>query len=203
MIVITCDTKSTLWAKLAFALLWCALTTYLCFKLEVRAADWNRDWPIYGSLLLIFPGGAIFLLLSALRSARRLSKFGESKLELKNDCALIGSPLGGLIRLTHEIEPIGAYKITLRCLETVTKQRSKGKSSEHTEVIWSESVELSQGGYSAVLGIPIDIKIPADAFETSDKRAKGRIEWSLELSAPTPGIDFQTSFSVPVYATED
>jgi hypothetical protein len=51
--------------------------------------------------------------------------------------------------------------------------------------------------------VPVRIPIPPDALPCDDSRPSDVVLWRLEVSAQVPGVDYASTFEVPVFRTVD
>jgi hypothetical protein len=49
--------------------------------------------------------------------------------------------------------------------------------------------------------IPVSFVLPSDAVASDPDNSNNRVLWRLEVSASVPGVDYESSFEVPVFRT--
>jgi hypothetical protein len=108
------------------------------------------------------------------------------------------------VRATTMLRPADGFQVVLRCIRRVTTGGRDRPTSE--TILWEEErrvagqVSRDSAGMGTV--IPIAFAIPPDAQPCDDRDSSDRILWRLEISAGVPGIDYGSSFEVPVFRTE-
>ncbi|HYI10833.1 MAG TPA: hypothetical protein VEK57_17365 [Thermoanaerobaculia bacterium] len=190
------DSRTTLWGAWAFAILWNSIAAPSLLFVPHELEKGN----IAILLALLFPLVGLFLLTAALRATLRALRFRRSTLVLDT----LPAPLGGALRGRVEV-PYPALRdaspIVVRLTQTVTTKSGK---STTTSVQWQEEVEVPPSSISQSpdgVTIPVDIDIPGDASPTDESDSGNKREWRLTVDAELPGIDYSTSFSVPVFRT--
>lgn len=185
-------------AAIAFALFWNAVSWPVTVALlpELLA---RREWMVL--VLLIFPLVGIGLAAWALHAALRYRKYGTSILELDTLPAPIGGRLAATLRAPVDSDPTGGFRAVLSCLRVrVTGSGDDRRTSE--TILWQEeqtirSVERRIDWAGASL--PIAFAIPRDALPSDDSDSSNRVVWRVAVSAEVPGVDYGSTFEVPVF----
>lgn len=149
----------------------------------------------------IFPAIGVFLLLLAFRASARMKKFGISTLTIKDNAGVLGKTLSGTLRTSVELRPTGPYHVTLECLETY-KTGNDAESKTRQRSVWKGSTSIAAQTASSIAGIPISVEIPIHLPHSKPNAGLGGIRWVLTVSAPMPGVDYKSSFNVPVYKAD-
>jgi len=109
------------------------------------------------------------------------------------------------------VPPAGALRladhpwstITLRCIEERYETRAGDEST------WTASYQLhadrleidpAWGRMAGQWNVPVTFMLPAAPFETSLSARPPRY-WELAVHGESPGVDFDATFLVPIYAT--
>jgi hypothetical protein len=184
-----------------FAGLW-NLVSLPSAYLGVQAALAQNKPAIF--VVLLFPLVGAWLLARAIRITLRERKYGVSRLELSTLPGVIGHTLAGTVRANLDRLPPEGFRVELTCVRLVTSRSGKSSSTSET-ILWQEeqSVRGEQIRDFSGMGvrIPISFSLPADAepWDTTDSR--NRVLWRLHLSAGVPGVDYDSTFEVPVFRT--
>lgn len=141
----------------------------------------------------IFPLlGGYFLFLGA-RARIRMRKFGTSTLTIKNARGVIGGTLSGTIQCSKEFQPKGPYRLSLACMERKVTEDGE-RTSKKAVTVWSDQKSVDSAQAHASAGIRVDFSIPKNLPPST-----GWVYWTLKVSAPMPGVNYQASFTVPVF----
>ena len=115
---------------------------------------------------------------------------------------VVGGSLAGVVHVPGGLQPTDGFQITLSAIEEVTERR--GDKSETRDVVrWQDSKTILRDLYEADptrTAIPVQFYIPYDAPETDDEKD---LSWQLEAKASVPGVDYHSTFEVPVFKTAD
>ena len=165
----------------------------------------HQEKPI-GLVALLFPLVGLWLLLRAAQATIRRQKYGTSRLELSTIPGVIGGTLAGVVYAPGSLRPAGGFRMTLTCLRRVTRRTGRGSSRSET-ILWQEESQLAGEQVRDHSGmrtrIPFSFMIPAAAEPSEPNNPGEGVEWRLELSAPLPGVDYESMFVVPVFNTGD
>jgi hypothetical protein len=116
---------------------------------------------------------------------------------------VIGRTLDGHVETSLPAAPPGGVDVGLRCERNRVTGPRKHRSRQIT-ILWRDDVtwepaELSPG--AAGLRIPICFAIPSDAHPWDDNDPDDSVRWYVSVAAKLPGVDYEDSFEVPVFAT--
>ena len=152
-------------------------------------------------LVLLFPAVGLGLLVWALRATLRYRRYGISRLALATVPAPVGRELRGTVEAPAVLEAPGVL-LTLTCLRRVTRGSGKNRSTSET-VLWQEEQRATPSGSRTAAGtatsIPVAFRIPADAQPADETNPRDRVLWRLAVSAAVPGVDYHSTFEVPVF----
>jgi hypothetical protein len=188
-------TRQTVWFAWGFAMLWNLISFPSAF-LAVRAAIQKGN---HAALIaLLFPIVGVGLLVWAVRSMLRYRRYGQSHFDLATRPGVIGHSLIGTVRLSEALRPEGGFRVTLTCLRRYVTGSGDDRSTSES-IYWQE--ERMVPGVGAT--IPIAFAIPADARPCDDRNPDDRVLWRLQVDADVPGVDYSSTFEVPVFRTAD
>jgi hypothetical protein len=190
---VTDSSRAGMWGAWAFTALW-NLISIPSAVLAVRDALEKGNY--LALIALLFPLVGLGLLAWALRATARYRRYGVSTLELTSVPAPVGHALEGLVRTPPELRPSAGFQVTLSCIRRVTRGSGKNRSTSET-TLWQEVRRAPATG----VGVPIAFPIPADAVPSDPALGGDRVLWRLDVTAEVPGIDYSSSFEVPVFRT--
>ena len=197
------STRSTMVAAWVFAGFWNLISLPAAF-FGVRQALREAS---YGALfVLIFPAVGLGLLLWAVRATIRYRRFGVSRLELATVPAPVGRALRGTVVAPGALETAEGLRVTLTCVRRVTTGAGKSRSTSE-RVLWQDERRApgrqarSAGGM--VTSIPVAFDLPGDGQPCDDANPRDRVVWRLSVSADVPGVDYASTFEVPVFRTAE
>lgn len=194
---IPAGSKTTMIGLWAFASIWNAISAPIPFMLVDEWAQGNKLILV----AILFPLVGAGLAIAALRATLLWLKYGRTEFVMRSVPGVIGGDLVGAIRIPRPVEFQDRVKLTLSCLKKTTSGSGNNESTSET-VLWQS--EHAVGGDDVQIGqqtlVLVVFTIPYACQPTDE--ASG-IQWRLEASAPTPGLDFQVQFEVPVFKTAD
>jgi hypothetical protein len=193
--------RMALWASWVFAILW-NLVSIPAGYAGVQAALYQENK--VGLVALLFPLAGAGLLIWAIRTTLRINKYGVSRLELRTIPGVIGHTIAGTVRVNGVLQAPEGFYVVLSCVHRVTTK--SGKDSSTTEsILWQEERQIrgepSRDASGMTTRIPIAFRIPADARPCDSSNPNDQIVWRLKLSARVPGVDYDSTFEVPVFRT--
>jgi hypothetical protein len=172
------------------------------FGLRAALDQGNRA----GLVALVFPVAGVGLLAWAARISARLHRFGVSRLELETRPAAIGRSLAGTVEAPLGLVPTGGFRVVLSCIRRVTTGSGDDRSTSE-RVLWQEEQRVigrpSRGPQGMTTDVAVRIPIPADALACDNSNPSSVVLWRLEVSAQVPGVDYASTFEVPVFRTPD
>ncbi len=192
--------KGSFVAMWVFAVFWNAIAcTAAVFA--VRQAITTGEPKLY--FVLIFPTIGLFLLTNAVLGTIRYFRYGTSILELAAVPVPIGRMIAGVVHSNADLRPETGFRVVLSSVNRRVTGSGKNRSTSEN-VLWQEE-RVIPGGTVGRTGtdIPFVIPIAADTRPTDFSNSRDQVLWKLEVSAAVPGVDFSTSFEVPVYRTAE
>jgi hypothetical protein len=197
------STRRTLWVSWIFAAFWNAISLPVGF-LGVQAA--LREANPKAFLALLFPMVGAGLLVWAVRLTLRYLKYGTSRLELSTVPGSIGGRIAGIVRVPARLQPEDGFAATLSCVRRITTRSGKNSSTSE-RILWQEESrargEPVRDAAGSGMRVPLSFRIPADAMASDSTNPRDEIVWRLTLSANVPGVDYHSSFDVPVFRTRE
>jgi hypothetical protein len=195
------STRDTVLGAWIFAVFWNLVSlpgTYV----GVRAALYEGKPAGLVSLLFLLVG--LWLLVRAVQATLRKEKYGISLLELSTVPGSIGQSLAGTVRAAVALPPSEGFGVTLTCVRRVTTR--SGKSSSTSErILWQEEQRITgeqSRDYSGMkTRISIRFQLPPDVEASATSNPNDRVIWQLQVSASVPGVDYDSTFEVPVFRT--
>ena len=134
----------------------------------------------------------------------RYRKYGVSRFELSTIPGVIGHRLAGRVRATLDLQPAEGFRVALTCLRRITTRSGKSSSTSET-ILWQDERrvqgEQSRDYTGMGINIPVSFALPPDAVASDASNPSNRVLWRLEISASLPGVDYDSTFEVPVFRT--
>ena len=198
---ITDSTRSTMIGTWLFATLW-NLIGFPTGFLSARAA--LKEGKPAAFLGLLFPVVGVGLVVWAIRTTLRHWKYGVSRLELATVPGVIGRSLIGMVRAPCMIQADQGFDVTLTCIRRVTHGGGKQRSTSES-ILWQDVQRVPGRPFRAPARmethIPVAFRISGDAPSSDASNPADRVVWYLQVSAETPGVNYESRFDVPVFQT--
>lgn len=195
---IRCNSMSKMIWLWVFTLIWNGFSFPITFLL-VNQEVVKGDNPV-ALLVLFFPLVGLGFIVASVRATIRWNKYGSSTLALANECGVIGGELVGTVRFSKQFRLLAPATVKLSCQRQRTTGSGKNRST-HTTTVWEQSQSVDWRHFDARSGFPIKFKIPFQCESTSEEDRNYKILWSVVVSAPVKGVDFSSTFDVPVFKT--
>lgn len=173
------------------------LFTWLAF-VEIKLLFFKIVIGIFDFFLLLLWGNWIYLV-------GRFLKYGISSLEFHQFPYFLGEKVDVTLKATKKIKGLKEMTAILRCIEERYETRGSGENAKSVVVsyqIYADRLALNDvKQYEFMtLSLPISFNLPeGQEYETALRNRPAKY-WELEIKAQTPGIDYKTSFLLPVYA---
>lgn len=192
-----------------FAILWNAVAWPIAgFFLYTELANPDPDWAVL--LVLLFPLVGLVLAWQRLRHALHRRKFGVTALVMEEMPGRLGEPLR--MRLKTGVRPDDApeegFHVRLSCyrrsIRYTTDSDGDRQRRVEKDLLWRDEkrVRGRTGGSGDRLEVLARFELPADPPPSTPEKHENRIMWELDAEADLPGLDFQTSFEIPVFDSE-
>ena len=157
-------------------------------------------------LIIIVPIIGIALIIWAIRNILKIKKFGTSVFIMDLLPGVIGGKLSGRIITSINIMPENGFRVHLSSIKRVATSSGRHPSVSET-IIWEDYYVVERELLYKDLTrseIPILFSIPFSCKNSSVASSVGEtVLWRLSVVADLAGIDYNVSFEVPVFKTED
>jgi hypothetical protein len=195
--------RTGMWSGIFFAVVWNLIAIPVSVAVLREVLPQGQHLAL---LALVFPLAGVILAVSAARRTLRYRRFGVSCLDLERVPIPVGHRFVGTVRAGIDMPPAEGFQVVLSCINrTTTGTGDDQTTSEH--VRWQEERRLSgtpvRDHRGAAVTVPVSIFIPADAPGTDESQPRDAIVWRLTVSASLPGVDYTSTFDVPVYRTAE
>lgn len=192
--------KGTVFGAWALALAWCAVSAPTLIVVPLALFHY---WPAL--LALGFPAVGIWLVVRAVRITLRLADFGRPVFEMAAVPGVLGRTLQGAIATRLSTLPQSGVHLKLTCMRREVTGTGRGRTI-HELILWRDEhtvPPLQILGGPAGARIPVVFDLPAEQPPTTLENPDDRIVWRLDAAASVPGVDYESSFDVPVFRTAD
>jgi hypothetical protein len=161
--------------------------------------------PVVILFIAIFPLIGIGALIWAIRQTVRLIRFGKTFVQLQTLPASLGRSLKGSIEARLPYPLPDGINLALSCVNRVTTGGGKNQST-FDYIRWQGKKEL--GPETIMAGpsgstIPVDFDVPRDMPPSNTSNPSNEILWLLRAEADVPGVDFDETYEVPVFETQE
>ncbi len=153
----------------------------------------------------IFPAAfglvGLLVLFGAIRATIRVKRFGKTYFEMASLPFSPGGRLAGSLHVHLDTDVRRGVDLKLWCARIVVTGSGKDRST-HKMPLWEESknippTSLVHGQLDTI--IPVEFAIPSDALQTADDNPNDKIQWSLQVKADVPGVNYSDEFELPVF----
>ena len=194
--------KASVIALAFFALFWNAIS-WTIFVIALKSGEIKDEtWPLlFISLFLLIGAGMVVAFIFQII---KFFKYGVSTFELAEVPGVIGGTLGGVIFTKINIVPEDGFHLTLKCVHMYVTGSGKN-STTHRDTLWESSNTVDEDAMAEDLkrsAIPVLFDIPYDSRESEFISHRDQYYWELSIKAATPGVDYSSSFKVPVFKTD-
>lgn len=151
-------------------------------------------------LTLIYPVVGLLIAMGSGIHFTRRRRYGDSVLELATTPGVVGGQLAGVIRIPAKVDAPEGFLLKLNCIENFS-----GSEDKSDKLLWQDErlVASTLDGDAGETTVPILLAIPFECEETSREDSSRSIQWKLEVSAKTPGVDYRSQFEVPIFKTPE
>lgn len=188
--------RSSMWGAWAFAVLWCAISSFIPFAVVGELEDGN-----YIALVgLLFPLVGMGLLAFAGRRTLEWRRFGPSPVMLDPFPGSIGGHVGGTIDLNLPFDPQNEFRLTLTNIHSYMSgsgdDRSRREKAKWQDAIIAQAERSSRG-----TRLTFRFDVPEDLEPSDAEQKDSYFLWRLNLAAELPGTDLDRDYELPVYDT--
>jgi len=190
--------KSATWFFWGLAILWNLIAAPTLIFLPEEIIE-NEN---YAALLgLLFPLVGIGLIVVAVRKTIQRVKYGDCLFQMVRVPGTLGGEVTGTILFPRGLPNAESLNVRLSCVHSELQRTNKG-SSTYEEVRWQTEqsvIQLSPTGGGATQSAVVRFQVPYDVSPTGRIDERNSVLWKLEANAAVPGVDFATSFEIPVF----
>lgn len=158
------------------------------------------------NLVILVPLGfcvlGLVLAVAAIRASIRRKRFGQTYFEFATLPFCPGQSLKGTIHLRFQTDAGHGIDLRLRCVRQVITGFGKNRSVQES-VLWQADKNVPQEmlmpGPMGDAAIPVEFRIPSDAYESCQGQVDDKVLWILHAQADLPGVNYSDDFEVPVF----
>lgn len=153
----------------------------------------------------IFAVIGLYSLFRATLLTYRLRKFGTSSIETYP--VRPGGYFAGKLTSTRAFTATGDFQASVKCIKTVGTLEDPSSAiatykNVRDKVVWKTTVTPAGRTIGPDQPIKIAFNLPADGPASNGApvaaASVGGVRWVLEVSAPTPGLNYYAIFAIPV-----
>ena len=193
--IVASQTGAT-WALWGFAIIWCALSAPANIVIVDEVGKGN--WAIL--VIVLFDVVGVGLIVAAIRQTLSARRFGATVLQMDPWPGSIGGQVGGMIAARVPFDEALAFSVKLSCVHTYTSGSGKNSSTHHDplwqETRWFHAHRANDGMSDLWFCFDVPNHLPA-----SEETSSNYHHWQLQANADIPGIDFERTWELPVFAT--
>ena len=173
---------------------------YLAFGWLDPARNGRGAWVFRGSVVLFGVMATAIAASVAYLLARRL-KYGAGFLRFGRFPFLIGETADLRLDPPRRARGLRRVEVTLRCVEERIQQEREGGVELRSVARWQlwadrRTMDADLGG----TGLELSFALPSDPALATTLSAESPRYWELVAKAGAPGVDYTSSFLVPIYA---
>lgn len=194
------SSRGIVFVMVIIAVAWNSLTGVIILSLLHEGAFRQNPAALF---IMIFPAVGLVLAGVAIYFLLRFRKYGVSVFEMSDVPGVLGGHLGGVILTRAPVHTSEGLKLRLRNIHMWSTGSGKSRKT-HRETLWEREQTLPHS-LQETLGeraFPVLFTIPYSCEPTNKINANKEYYWELTLSGKAPGIDYKSSFRVPVFKTE-
>ncbi|MEO8359105.1 MAG: hypothetical protein ABI672_03665, partial [Vicinamibacteria bacterium] len=158
---------------------------------------------IFVSLFDLF---AVLILAGAFYGLSQYLKYGKSRLHFARFPFKPGSSVEAGLEADSKLAAAPVINLALRYIEEIVTVTGSGKNRSTRTTLYAlheVKQEVRAGQFDSTSGaeIPIRMRLP-DGDYSNRLRDTPRRYWQLQVTAETPGIDYEAKFLLPVYGSD-
>lgn len=192
------DDHKGAWVLFLFALAWNAISLPAVWQVFSAPRPEKAAY-----VVVLFPLVGFGLLAGAAYKIVQRRKFGRARFVPSSVPGVIGGYLGGVIEVPARVVVEADARVTLSCIRRVTTGSGKQRRTSDT-VVWEREERIPADKWQTSSGrtdIPVLFYIPEGQPQSDWDNASNQVIWQLKAQAAVAGVDFETTFSVPVFPT--
>ena len=148
------------------------------------------------------PLAGIYMRARALRTTLRYFRYGSSTFELRTLPGVVGHGLSGTLRTRARATGNETFRATLSCVRLINSGTAQAPLER---LLWQQELRVvgrsERDGAGGCTIVPLAFTIPGHIEPTDANNAFNQIVWRLAVTRDMPGVDYRTSFEVPVFRT--
>lgn len=147
---------------------------------------------------------ALWLIGKAVYLTLQYLKYGDPVLALSQLPVVPGTQFRATLLVKRHLVTEHGIRLTFKCVETTVTGSGKGQSTDSkdlhsaTKIVTKDMVRPAGEGSA----VPVAFDVPT-GLPDREPEDNPSYEWTLEVKAQTPGIDFAAEFDLPVYTVKD
>lgn len=147
---------------------------------------------------------ALWLIGKAVYLTLQYLKYGDPVLTLPQLPIVPGTQFLAVLHVKTHLMTEHGIQLTFKCVKTTVTGSGKSASTDikdlhnETKIVTMDMARTSYEGSA----IPVAFDVPT-GLPDRETEENPSYEWTLEVKAQTPGIDFSTEFDLPVYTVKD
>jgi hypothetical protein len=149
---------------------------------------------------LVFPLAGTLLAAASILRILRDRKFGYTRFEMKETPGVAGGKLAGRIVVGYAFPPGTPVELTLSCVHSYASRGDRDRT-RWQRVLWQDEATSAALTDGAASYIQVEFAIPYDARETDSGDPLNEVLWRLAARAVVSGLDFESTFTAPVFRT--
>lgn len=167
-----------------------------------------ETWEFHPHMILVWgaPIAAVAFLWMGLREPIRQYRYGRTSLRMLTKPGVLGQRLNAIFHtsLRPEDIPEEGLRAEIRCYERsiayVRNQNGNRRRKVVRKTRWHTERRVRGRNGEDGLDVPVSFELPDDLPESTPRQKDERIVWQLRLWIRVPGVDYDVSFEVPVFA---
>ena len=195
---IASDARRAHWVMWGVALLWNLVSLPLLFQFEDIWQKVQRE-PLT-ALAFLFPLVGLALIVLAINATRQKRRFGLTPLVMDPFPGSLGGQLGGRIETNIPFDPGRHFDVSLTCVHSRISGSGKNRSRSES-VVWRGDGVCHTGRGSGGTMLEFRFDVPSNLPASQPHQSGNYHLWRVSVSADLPGIDFNRSYNIPVFAT--
>lgn len=194
-----------------FAVLWNLVAwpgaAYLIYSEFAQPGE--PEWAVL--LVLLFPLVGIGIGWAVGSAFMRRRKYGRSTCMMETMPGRLGQYLAARVQtgMNAAEAPEEGFHVQLSCyrryIRYTTDSDGDRKRKVEKDLKWRDEKHVRGKPYGAQnkLEVPISFKLPEDGRPSTPEKSEERILWQLDVSADVPGLDYKSSFELPVFEADE
>jgi hypothetical protein len=144
----------------------------------------------------------IYMMMRAVQATLRYLRYGSSTFELETLPGVVGHGLSGTLRTRARATGNETFRATLSCVRLINSGTAQAPSER---LLWQQELRVvgrsERDGAGGRTIVPLAFTIPRHVEPTDADNPFNQIVWRLAVTLEMPGVDYRTSFEVPVFRT--